>query len=111
MEDFYHDALFPYSELKNVPPERLIEADAANGISKIYVGKQWRPHYRIGEPIFIYRKYNGSLGKPRYKSCLTSFCIVAGVILIKENGRYYKSFDEFCSIVGNSAIIVIKMLL
>ncbi|HBC89824.1 MAG TPA: hypothetical protein DCZ00_00080 [Lactococcus sp.] len=110
VEDFYHDALFPYSELKNVPPERLIEADAANGISKIYVGKQWRPHYRIGEPIFIYRKYNGSLGKPRYKSCLTSFCIVAGVILIKENGRYYKSFDEFCSIVGNKAVFQLDNL-
>lgn len=110
IEDFYHDSLFPYSELKNVTAEHLIEVDAANGISKVYIGKQWNPHYRVGEPIFIYRKYNGPLGKPRYKSCLTSFCITSEVVTVKENGNYLKSFDEFCSIVGNKAVFKVSDL-
>lgn len=102
VDDNYHDTLFPYSELKNTLQD-VLDVDAANGISKVYVGNQWSTHYQIGEPIFIYRKYTGA-GSKRYKSCLTSFCIVTDVIAVKRNGNFILTFDEFCSIVGNKSV-------
>ena len=68
VNDTYHDTLFPYSEVKNTNQYGL-DIAAANGVSKIYIGQQWQTHYQSGEPIFIYRKYNGMSGR-RYKSCL-----------------------------------------
>lgn len=102
IEDSYHDTLFPYSDLQNVFQERL-ETDAANGISKVYIGQLWQPHYSIGEPVFIYRKHMGSSGK-RYRSCLTSFCVITGVIAVKRDYRPQCSFEEFCHLIGNKSI-------
>jgi hypothetical protein len=54
VEDYYHDTLFPYSELKG-ELQTQVGLSVANGISKIYVGKQFtKPHYQIGEPVLIY---------------------------------------------------------
>lgn len=103
VNDSYHDTLFPHSELKNTPQE-VLDMDAANGVSKVYVGKAWNVHYRIGEPIFIYRRYTGTEGKPGYRSCLTSYCVVTGVVPVKENGRAKMSFDEFVALAGNKTI-------
>ena len=103
VEDTYHDTLFPYSELKNTLQEKL-EIDAANGISKVYIGKQWQVHYKVGDPVFIYRKYTGNAGAPRYKSCLTSFCVVTEVVTVKHNCAEILSFDDFCRIVGNKSV-------
>ena len=104
VEDGYHDTLFPYSELQHVLQEQL-DRDAANGVSKVYIGQQWRrPHYQIGEPIFIYRKYTGRDGTPRYKSCVTSFCVVTDVVAVKQNYQYMMSFDQFCEAVGNKSV-------
>lgn len=102
VEDQYHDTLFPYSKLKNTLQEKL-EKDVANGISKIYIGNQWKVHYQIGEPVFIYRKYNGATRK-RYKSCLTSYCIFTGVVPVKKNGVQLLTFDAFCDEVGNKSV-------
>ncbi len=102
VDDTYHDTLFPYSEVKNTIQYGLNIA-AANGISKIYIGKQWETHYKKGEPIFIYRKYNGPSGK-RYKSCLTSYAIVTEVIYVKRNGSELITFDDFCNHVGNKSV-------
>lgn len=103
VNDTYHDTLFPYSELKNTVQEQL-EMEAANGITKIYVGNQWQTHYGIGEPVFIYRRYTGGAGQPKYKSCLTSFCIVSDVISVKRNGFNLKTFEEFSKVIGNKSI-------
>lgn len=102
VEDNFHDTLFPYSELKNTLQEKL-DIDVANGVSKIYIGAQRQVHYQVGEPVFIYRKYSGVTGK-RYKSCLTSYCIVTGVVIVKRDGRALISFNDFCSTVGNKSI-------
>ena len=102
VEEGYHDTLFPYSEVQNTFQEQL-EKDAANGVSKVYVGKLWQPHYNIGEPIFIYRKYMGESGK-RYRSCLTSFCVVTGVFAIKRNGIASYSLEDFLKKIGNKSI-------
>ncbi len=103
VEDNYHDTLFPYSELKNTVQEQL-DMDVANGITKVYIGKQWKAHYQVGEPIFIYRKYTGVSGTKRYKSCVTSFCVATAIEAVKRNGRALISFDQFCSMAGNKSV-------
>lgn len=109
VDDGYHDTLFPYSELKNTQQEPL-DMDAANGVSKVYIGKARNVHYRVGEPIFIYRKYTGTEGRPGYRSCLTSYCTVTGVVSVKENGRAKMAFDEFAALAGNKTIFDLQEL-
>lgn len=102
VEDNFHDTLFPYSELHNTLQEKL-DKDVANGITKVYIGKQYRTHYQKGEPVFIYRKYTGGPGK-RYRSCITSYCVVDDVIAVKRFGQRLCSFEDFCKIVGNKSV-------
>lgn len=102
VEDTFHDTLFPYSALRNTLQEQL-DKDVANGITKVYVGKQYDAHYQKGEPVFIYRKYTGVSGK-RYRSCITSYCVIDDVIAIKRNGQCLYSFEDFCRIVGNKSV-------
>lgn len=102
VDDTYHDTLFPYSELKNVLQDQL-ERDVTNGATKIYVGQQWQTHYNPGEPVFIYRKHNGP-GQPRYKSCITSYCVVTDVIAVKHDYKALCSFEEFQHLIGNKSV-------
>lgn len=102
VRDTYHDTLFPYSELKNTLQEQL-DIDVANGVSKIYVGTQWQVHYQVGEPVFIYRQHNGP-GVKRYKSCITSYCIVTGILEVKRSGRFLMSFEKFSALIGNKSV-------
>lgn len=105
VDDIYHDTLFPYSELKGTFQEHLA-LSVANGICKIYVGNQFsKPHYRIGEPVFIYRKYTTEDGqKKKYKSCLTSFCIVTNIIEVKHYNKFLMSFEELIKKIGNKSV-------
>ncbi len=103
VDDRYHDTLFPYSELKNTLQESVASA-VANGLTKIYVGAQFTaPHYQTGEPILIYRRHTGEVGK-RYRSCITSFCIVSDVIMVKTNNRYFLSFPDLIKKIGNKSV-------
>lgn len=105
VNDVYHDTLFPYSELSRTLQES-VALSVANGLCKIYVGSQYsRPHYQIGEPILIYRRHTKQDGqKPRYKSCLTSYCIVNDVIMVKTNNRCHISFEELKARIGNKSV-------
>lgn len=105
VNDVYHDTLFPYSELKNTAQEQ-VALSVANGISKIYVGAQYtRPHYKIGEPVFIYRIHTKKDGQmPKYKSCLTSYVVVTDVIMVKRNNQVLVSFDDLCQRIGNKSV-------
>lgn len=109
INDEFHDTLFPYSELKNTAQE-VLQMDAANGVSKVYVGQMWDPHYRVGEPIFIYRRYTGTQGIRAYKSCLTSYCVVTDVVEVKENWRVKMTLKEFLEIVGNKTVYTTQEL-
>lgn len=109
VNDVYHDTLFPYSELKGTPQE-LLHCDATNGVSKVYISQMWETHLRIGEPVFIYRRYTGTAGAPRYKSCVTSYCVVTDISIIKSNYKCHKSFDEFCAFVGNKSVYTLSEL-
>ncbi|MDR1422680.1 MAG: GNAT family N-acetyltransferase [Coriobacteriales bacterium] len=103
VEDYYHDTLFPYSELKG-ELQKQVGLSVANGISKIYVGKQFTPpHYQVGEPVLIYRKYNGT-GTKRYKSCITSYCIVTDIILVKTRGQFNMAFEDLLARIGNKSV-------
>ncbi|WP_314662749.1 hypothetical protein [uncultured Selenomonas sp.] len=103
VEDNYHDTLFPYSELKNTL-QTSVALNVRNGLSKIYVGAQFTPPpYKVGEPIFIYRKHTGS-GVKKYKSCLTSFCIVTDVIAVKRNYQALMTFDALLERIGNKSV-------
>jgi hypothetical protein len=103
VNDFYHDTLFPYSELKNTL-QKSIALSVRNGISKIYVGAQYTvPPYKVGEPILIYRIHTGS-GIKRFKSCLTSFCIVTNVIAVKRNWSPLMTFDDLLTKIGNKSV-------
>lgn len=103
MKEQYHDTMFPYFELKNTL-QAAVALNVTNGLSKIYVGAQYtKPHYKPGEPIFIYRIYDGP-GQKRYKSCLTSICIVTDVIMAKRNGNLLISFDDLLKRISNKSV-------
>ncbi|MDO9566553.1 MAG: hypothetical protein Q7J15_07425 [Candidatus Desulfaltia sp.] len=105
VNDVYHDTLFPYSELKNTIQEQ-VALSVANGISKIYIDSPYhRPHYKVGEPILIYRRYTKDDGqKPTYKSCLTSYCIVTDVIIAKERNRSLITFEDLLRRISNKSV-------
>ena len=103
IKDEYHDTLFPYSELKrNNLPQKIL--DVSNGLSKIYIGSPTsKLGFHAGDPVFIYRKYTGSLPKG-YNSCVTSFCMVKDITWIKKNGKSNLGFTEYLNIIGNKSI-------
>lgn len=111
VDDVYHDTLFPYSELSNTIQEQ-VALSVANGISKVYVGAQYtRPHYKLSEPIMIYRRHTKQDGqKPRYKSCITSYCVVTDIIMVKANNRFLIAFDDLCNRIGNKSVFDIEQL-
>ena len=104
VNDIYHDTLFPYSELRHTLQDS-VAMSAANGMSKVYVGSQLTPHYQPGEPVLIYRRHSKQDGqKPRYKSCVTSFCIITNVLTVKKNNRTLMTFEDLLNQIGNKSV-------
>lgn len=104
VNDVYHDTLFPYSELSGTLQES-IGAAVANGLCKTYIGAQPSPHYVVGEPILVYRRHTvADGGRPRYKSCITSYCIVNDVIPVTTDGRHHLSFEDLRARIGNKSV-------
>ena len=104
IDDIYHDTLFPYSELKNTHQES-VALSVANGFTKIYVGSPTSAYpYRVGDPILICRKYTGDVGQPGFKSCVTSYCVITDIIVIKEKNKYRMPFDELLGRIRNKSV-------
>lgn len=104
IDDNYHDTMFAYSELANTASlQTKISSSVSNGLSKVYVGQAPRPNHKVGEPVLIYRKYTQGSGK-RFRSCVTSFCIVTDVIQVKVNNCCLMSFDELKKHIGNKSV-------
>lgn len=99
----YHDTMFASSELANTLQER-VDISVANGLKKVYLGSPYSLAFKVGEPIFIYRKYTGSEGQPGYKSCITTYCMVTRIEKVKMSGRALMSYEEFRHIVGNKSV-------
>lgn len=102
--DNFHDTLFPYSELRNTEQESQ-EIAAANGITKVFLATPFNSiDYRKGDPVFIYRKYTGNVGKPGFKSVVTSFCTIVDMIEVKKNGRANYTLNDYLQKVGNKSV-------
>lgn len=99
----YHDTMFASSELANTLQER-VDISVANGLKKVYLGSPYSLAFKVGDPIFIYRKYTGNQGRPGHKSCITSYCIVTKIIKVKEDSRELISYDEYRRIIGNKSV-------
>lgn len=103
VDDNYHDTMFAYSELANTASlQRKISSSVSNGLSKIYVGQAQIKH-RVGEPVLIYRRYTQGTGK-RFRSCITSYCIVTDIIQAKINNRCLMTFEELKQRIGNKSV-------
>lgn len=101
-EDYYHDSIFAYSELQGIKQDgpSLV---ASNGLSKVYVSAASDVKYSVGEPVFVYRKYNGE-GIKRYKSCVTSLCVVSKIYRVKSRGVCLLSLDDVFNKIGNKSV-------
>ncbi len=109
INDYYHDTLFPYSELARTEQETL-ELSAANGVSKIYIASPSNfIHIRPGEPVLIYRIHTGD-GIKKYKSVVSSFCVITAVTEIKSNGFCLVKVEDFIKKVNNKAVFDEKQL-
>jgi len=105
IDDNYHDTMFAYSELANkVTLQNVVSGSVSNGLSKIYVGRSPVVNHEIGQPVFIYRRYTQGNGQPRYKSCITSYCLVADAFQAKSGGRFLMTFDELKSRISNKSV-------
>lgn len=106
--DYYHDRLFPYSELKNTNQEFWAEA-AGNGITKIFIGAPQNlngscNHLSIGNPVFLYRISTDSMHSKTYRSCLTSFATITEANIVKNSSEKIISIDNFIKLCGNKSI-------
>jgi hypothetical protein len=99
----FHDRLFPYSELTGRKRD-IEEQTAGNGVTKVYVGTPYTAmHYEVGEPVGIYRIYEGDTGKT-YKSAVTSYCTITKMDIIRDNGRDNISLEDFVKNAGNKTV-------
>lgn len=105
IDDDYHDTMFAYSELANnsIALQNKVGSSVSNGLSKIYVGQAPVLHYIVGEPVLIYRKYTKGNGK-RFRSCITSYCVVTKAFQAKRNNSYLMSFNELKKRIGNKSV-------
>lgn len=103
INESFHDRLFPYSELTGNNKE-IEEVTAGNGITKIYIGTPWtETHYEVGEPVGIYRIFEGKIGKT-YKSVVTSYGTITKIITIKKRGREVVSLQDYLKLTGNKTV-------
>ena len=99
----YHDTMFASSELANTLQER-VDISVANGLKKVYLGSPISLGFRVGEPVFIYRKYTGTQGRPGHKSCITTYCIATRIEKVKTAGRALMTYEQFRHMVGNKSV-------
>lgn len=104
IDDNYHDTMFAYSELaNNTALQTKISSSVSNGLTKIYVGQSYAVSHYVGEPVLIYRRFTQGNGK-RYRSCITSFCVVTDTFQAKVNNQYLMTFDELKNRIGNKSV-------
>ena len=103
VNDYFHDTLFPYSELKRNSFDKVI-LDVTNGLSKIYIGSPTSQlGFKTGDPVFVYRKHTGP-GSKGYNSCVTSFCMVKDIVWVKKDNTSTISYEEYMNRIGNKSI-------
>lgn len=109
INDFFHDQLFPYSELKGNKLE-VEEEIAGNGITKVFIATPYSPMcYSPNQPVSIYRIFTGQ-GSKQYKSVITSYCTITKVTPVKEKHRVLLDIRDFVRCAGNKTIFSIDDL-
>ena len=78
--------------------------DAAEVVTKIYIGAPLSVAAAPGHPVLIYRKYTGKDGRPGFKSVITSYCMATDVARIKRDGRELESREEYRLRVKNKSV-------
>lgn len=102
IKDYYHDKLFPYSELKGNKLQ-IEEEIAGNGITKVFIATPSQSiNYKKNQIVYIYRIYSGK--QKKYKSVITSFCTITNIISVKTNNKVSMTFDEFIKLTGNKTV-------
>lgn len=99
----YHDTMFASSELSNTLQER-VDISVANGLKKVYLGSPYSLGFKVGEPVFVYRKYTGDQGKPGFKSCITTYCVATRIEKVKNAGRALMTYEQYRNMVGNKSV-------
>ncbi len=102
----YHDTMFAFSELANTLQER-VDISVTNGLKKVYIGSPGSLGFKVGEPVFIYRRFippKGSNLRPGRKSCITSYCIATRIDVVKSAGRELMPFEKYRKLVGNKSV-------
>lgn len=106
VKDYYHDKLFPYSQLQNVHFNNEILTDVSgNGITKMYVSAAYSGNYYEGEPVLIYRKITDSIGNPGFRSVVTSIATIVKIYTIKTDGIQRIDLAEVRKILGNKSVL------
>ena len=109
IDDVYHDRMFQYSDLKNTQQIRG-DFPVSNGITKNFIATPYsKLEYAIGDVVLIYRKHTGPEPK-RYRSVLTSYCVITDVTAIKTVGKAFHTFDKFIDIAGNKTVYTAEQL-
>ena len=105
IDDNYHDTMFAYSNLANNKKDlrNKLGLCVRNGLTKVYVGGSSTIDYYINEPVLIYRRYTGDRGR-KYRSCVTSYCIVTNAFQAKRNNQILLPFEKLKEIITNKAI-------
>lgn len=95
--DYYHDSLFPLSQLKrnSLDVESII---AGNGITKTFLGFPRNPlAFSEGDIVFLYRICVN--GNKKYESVISSYCSVAKIENVSKRNCF--SFEDFLCKVKN----------
>ena len=104
----YHDTMFAFSELANTL-QKKVDISVSNGLKKVYLGSPTSLGFSVGEPVLIYRKFTGEHGKG-FKSCVTGYCIVTKIEIIKCAGHEIIGYDRFRCLVGNKSVFTDQQL-
>jgi len=87
----YHTKLFPDSILNGENYDLIKDVSYTNSIHKIYVCNMSVGQLEKGDIVLVYRTNDG-IGPARYRSVITSVCVVEEVKTKDE----FNNFDEFC---------------
>ncbi|NHB97432.1 N-acetyltransferase [Photorhabdus stackebrandtii] len=91
----FHTRLFPDSRLLTEPPDIFQDVSHANSIHKIYICAMKDVLYmKRGDIIVIYRTADKQ-GPARYRSVISSLCVVEEVRVIDEF-QTLKSYIDYC---------------
>ncbi|PCJ17846.1 MAG: N-acetyltransferase [Candidatus Cloacimonadota bacterium] len=102
----YHTRLFPDSILNNEDSSIVDDCSHTNSIHKVYIAFRDDIGLKRGDILAVYRTKKGLDGPAKYKSVVTSFCVVEEV---KEKQNFVSETD-FIDYCRNYSIFTVEEL-